>query len=153
MPPRWDTNAVALVLVNGVTALYMTGVIWTIQVAHYKLFDKVGESGWLAYHSAHTEAMGVVVMLPMLAELVAAIFLALNGLPGVPRWLLAANLACVLGAWGVTFFVSVPLHSKLSTNYDLPAIHALVATNWFRTLFWTGHGAVAVELLRRALLR
>ena len=45
--------------------------------------------------------------------------------------------AGLLGLWGSTFFIQVPLHNALSQAFD-PKNHArLVQTNWIRTIIWS----------------
>ena len=141
------------VLANVASALYMVGVIWTVQLAHYPLMARVGEASWRAYHDGHTRAMGWVVMAPMIVELGTAGLLALAPPAGVPRALAVAGLGCVVLTWVVTFFVSVPCHNQLGAGaFVAPAHRALVQTNWLRTALWTGHGLIALEMLRRSLL-
>lgn len=47
----------------------MTGVIWFVQVVHYPLFAKVGESAFTTYESLHTIRTGWVVAPMMILEL------------------------------------------------------------------------------------
>ena len=94
----------------------MTGVIWSIQLVHYALFGQVGAAGWRDYHAAHTRRMTWVVLPAMVVELGTAGLLALAPPLGVPRPLLLLGLALAALTWAVTFFVSVPLHAKLSKD-------------------------------------
>jgi hypothetical protein len=94
-------------------------------------------------------------MLPMIVELGASGLLAL-GWAGGPkesmlRALLWAGAVLAVLTWAVTFFVSVPLHGRLSHRFDRAAIRALVATNWWRTALWSAHALVMLEVLRRLL--
>lgn len=152
LPPR---VCAVLFLVDITAALYMMGVIWTVQLVHYPLFLRVGAAGWAAYHDAHTRQMTAVVLPAMVAELGAAGLLALARPPWLSPGLLWLGFALAVGTWAVTFFVSVPLHAALGRGFDPDAIRRLVATNWLRTAFWTGHALVllvqAWRLLRAAL--
>jgi hypothetical protein len=87
----------------------------------------------------------------------------LVGLPGNPAaalaglvWLRApaahaatAAIGAVLLAvvWASTFLLQVPCHHRLEQGYEAAAIRRLVATNWLRTLAWSGRGACATALL------
>jgi hypothetical protein len=135
--------------------LYLTGVIWTVQVAHYPLFAKVGPEAFRTYHAAHTGAMGLVVGPAMLAQLGTSALLAfaVPAPPGLPRPLLLLGFALAVGTWGVTGLVSVPLHGKLAGGWDADAGRALVLTNWIRTALWTAHALLLLELTRRLLAR
>jgi hypothetical protein len=140
-------------LANIASTLYMVGVIWTVQLAHYPLMARVGEATWRTYHDGHTRAMGWIVMAPMIVELGTAGLLAFAPPAGNARALAVAGLVCVVLAWAVTFFVSVPCHNQLGAGAFVASAHrTLVQTNWLRTALWTGHGLIALEMLRRSLL-
>ncbi|MBC8142373.1 MAG: hypothetical protein H7Y38_13135 [Armatimonadetes bacterium] len=134
-------------------SLYMAGVIWTVQLVHYFLFDKVSAAGWATYHRLHSQQMSLVVLLPMVVQLGASCLLAWSppGLPGVPRFVWLVGAALVVGTWVVTFFVSVPLHGKLGGAFDADACRALVQTNWIRTALWTAQAALMLYVVGRAL--
>jgi S-adenosylmethionine:tRNA ribosyltransferase-isomerase len=50
-------------------------------------------------------------------------------------------------AIGTTVFVSAPLHERLNAHFDQATLDRLVATNWIRTIAWTGRAAVAIAIL------
>lgn len=140
-----------ILLASVASALYLTGVIWTVQIAHYPLMDRVGPAAWKNYHAGHTYLLSWVVMVPMIVELGAAGLLVLAPPPGIPRAFALAGFALAALTWAATFFVSVPLHNRLAAGWDPAAHRALVATNWLRTALWSGHGLIAVEMVRRLL--
>lgn len=128
----------------------MAGLIWFVQIVHYPLFSSVGEHGFARYAERHRARTTVVVAPLMLAELACAALVVL--LPGAPvagslAW---AGGALVLIVWGLTFFVAVPLHARLDRGYDAPAHRLLVATNWLRTLAWSGRAVLALTMLSGA---
>jgi len=43
-----------LFILNLFSTLYLTGLIWTIQIVHYPLFSLVGKNEFIDYHSAHS---------------------------------------------------------------------------------------------------
>ncbi len=59
--------------------------------------------------------------------------------------LVALGLMAV--SYGVTAFVSVPLHERLTPSFDAEAHRRLVSTNWWRTAAWTLRGLVLGLLL------
>lgn len=138
----------ALLLACTLSAWYMTGVIWTVQHVHYALFASVGSDHWETYHSGHTRRMTPVVLAAMVLELGGAGLLALHpgGLAPQHAWLWA-GFALALGTWAATFFLSVPLHSRLGRGYDADTVRRLVDTNWVRTALWTGHSLVMLRVL------
>lgn len=132
-----------------ISGLFMTGVIWYVQLAHYPLFEAVGRDTFPEYHRWHTQATTYVVVLPMLIELIST-----------GMWLLSTNknqlwiwvaLACVVAAWGVTFLISVPAHNQLAQGYDVELIHWLSHSNWMRTFFWTLKSAIMCWILWKAM--
>ncbi len=132
---------------NAAAALYMTGVIWLVQRVHYPLLRYVGPESFADYHHRHVAAIFPVVALPMLAEGVAAAWLAFQPPAGVSRWALWGGLACVLTAFGVTALVSIPCHDRLAQGFDGATLERLVQTNWLRTLAWTLHGILSLAAL------
>jgi len=119
------------------TTLFMTGVIWFVQIVHYPLFAKIGSSQFTQYESQHTMRTGWVVAPIMLLELGSTIWLLLQR-PGYISLVEAIVLvALTVGVWLSTFFWQVPLHSMLLKSFDVGAIEKLVSSNWLRTVFWT----------------
>lgn len=138
----------ALLLTCTLASWYMTGVIWTVQHVHYALFAAVGPDNWDAYHAGHTRRMTPVVLIAMVLELAGAGLLALH--PGglAPQHaLLRTGFALAAGTWAATFFLSVPLHSRLGRGFDDDALRQLVGTNWVRTALWTGHALVMLRIV------
>lgn len=140
-------------LLNLASTLYMVGVILTVQLVHYPLMNWVEPAPFREFHAAHSRQMTWVVLLPMVVEIGTSGWLALQPFNSVPRWLLWAGFALAVLTWAATFFISVPLHGKLSNGFDASAHQALVRTNWIRTVLWTLHGVVVLDILRRFFLR
>lgn len=117
--------------------LYMTGVIWLIQIIHYPLFKFVGESTFLDYHKGHLQKTSLVIAMPMLLELLTAIYLI------AAHSIYRSNIAFLVASffiafiWIITFFISVPKHDLLSSDHNDLTITALVKTNWIRTIAWS----------------
>ncbi len=129
----------------------MWGVIWTIQMAQYPLFARIGAAQWEDYHAIYTRSITVVVLPAMVTELGTAGLLALLRPAWLSPALLWAGFACAALTWAVTFFVSVPLHDTLGRGFSTEAIGRLVATNWLRTLFWTAHALILLAQMWRLL--
>lgn len=132
-------------------ALYMTGVIWTVQVVHYALFGHVGQAHWRRYHPAHTRRITLVVLLPMVLELGSSGLLAFCSAFRALHSLLVAGFLLTLTTWAITFLISVPLHGRLGERWNEGAFRSLVGTNWLRTAAWTGHAAVMLLVVGKAL--
>ena len=62
-------------LIHIFATLFMTGLIWFVQVVHYKLFNVIGEDQFVQYEKAHMCLTTLVVAPAMLAEVFSAMFL------------------------------------------------------------------------------
>ena len=121
--------------------LFMTGVIWFVQVVHYPLFARTGAAGFADYERDHARRTGWVVGPAMMLELLLALALAARG--GMAAW---AGLALLAVIWLSTALVQVPLHRRLQGGFDAAAHRRLVRTNWLRTAAWTLRAALALRL-------
>lgn len=124
-----------MLLGNLVIGAYLTGLIWTVQMVHYPLFNMADRANFSAFESEHSLRISSIVLVPMLLELVLSGLTLTSSLE--PRWLpwLSAGLVGVI--WLSTFFLQVPQHSVLSGGFDQKAYELLVSTNWIRTVAWT----------------
>lgn len=136
-----------LLLVHAGATVFMSGVIWFVQVVHYPLFGMVGTGDFAAYSDAHSRRTGYVVGPPMLTEAATALLLLLYRPPSVPAaqaWAGAVLLAVV---WASTVLLQVPRHRAFGAGFDARAHRALVATNWIRTLAWTLRGILVLGMV------
>jgi hypothetical protein len=136
-----------LLLVQLAAALFMTGLIWFVQVVHYPLMAAVGEQFFVEYERRHQQRVTYVVALPMLLEGVAAVGCALAAphLLLTPRGIGSAIL--LLAIWMSTALWQVPLHTQLARRYDPLLIDSLVASNWLRTFSWTVRALILLSLV------
>jgi hypothetical protein len=131
-----QTSTLTLLLANMGAAWFLAGLIWTIQLVHYPLFSYANPETFAQMHAAHSARISLIVMPVMILELGAAIFLVMQP-PAVPAWAAWLSLALVGVAWLTTALFSVPAHGQLAQSFDTTAHHALVTTNWLRTIAWT----------------
>jgi len=134
---RWVLAAHAFV------TLFMTGLIWFVQVVHYPLFDRVGKAEFAGYERQNTRRTGWVVGGPMLLELALSLLLAWSP-GGLMAW-------CGLGLLGVVWLSTaigqMPAHLRLEQGFDARAHRRLVRGNWIRTVCWTLRGVLAIAML------
>ena len=140
-----STNALILLIALASTWA-MTGLIWTIQVVHYPVFDAI-ERGtdselWRRFAQRHTTAISYIVGPFMLAEGATGIWIVASPPAGMSRALPLVALVLMGAAYGVTAFVSAPLHGRLGPSFDNGLHTRLVNTNWVRTAGWTLRGIV-----------
>jgi hypothetical protein len=126
-----------VLLLNCFATLFMTGVIWFVQLVHYPLFAGVGEADFAAYEVRHASLTTLVVMPPMVIELLSAALLLIRrpAIVTLPEaW---SGLGLVTLIWVSTAFLQVPLHNTLGNGFDATAHHSLVYGNWLRTVAWS----------------
>jgi hypothetical protein len=126
--------------------LYLTGLIWVIQVVHYPLMDRVPGDGFVAFHTEHARRISVLVVVPMVVELTTAIALLVIRPQGVSVALLIAGAVLVGVVWLSTFGLQIPLHRRLSQGFNPAAHRALLRSNWIRTVAWTLRGVIAIAI-------
>ncbi|MCU0497913.1 MAG: hypothetical protein MUF87_11220 [Anaerolineae bacterium] len=136
-----------LFLINLAVTLMMTGVIWTIQLVHYPLFNRVGLEAFRDYQIAHMNAITLLVMPLMLIELITAFLLALTPPSQTPSILMWVAFGLVGVVWMMTAFVQVPLHNQLANGFDQAIYQALVNTNWVRTIAWSARSGLLLYLI------
>lgn len=140
-----------VLLLHAASTLWMTGLIWFVQVVHYPLFSLVGSDVFARYEHAHTTRTTLVVGPPMLLELATTVMLLGLTSDAVPRgatWTGAAVLALI---WVSTALLQVPQHSVLALGFDARAYEVLVQSNWIRTIGWSLRAALSLWLLWRVM--
>lgn len=140
-----------LLLVHATATLALVGLIWFVQVVHYPLFELASESRFERFALEHQRRTTWVVVPLMLTELASALLLLVRPPDGVSQELLWVGSGLLGAIWISTALLQVPLHRRLSGGRDRQVMRRLVATNWVRTLAWSGRGWVALALLVEAL--
>lgn len=141
-----------LLLIHFAATLFMTGLIWFVQVVHYPLFARVG-GDFVAYQQAHMQHTTWVVGPVMLLEAITAVALLLDR----PAWISSAalwtNLALLALIWASTVLLQVPQHERLLSGFASGPHAVLVGSNWLRTALWTLRSAGLLVLVERAIRR
>lgn len=136
-----------VLVVNTAATLFMTGLIWFVQVVHYPLFGAVGQQGFPGYEQSHARLTTFVVGPPMLVEAATALLLAALR----PHWITYLGLALLAVIWISTAALQVPAHNALGSGFDAAVHSRLVTTNWIRTVAWTARAVLCLALLERHL--
>lgn len=109
-------------------------LIWLVQLVIYPAFLHFRPEAFRVWHPIYTQRVTFVVMPIMLGQLAIYTYLFLH----TATWNIGFNLTLILGAWIITFFQAIPLHSALDKTDDHLALSIkLVALNWWRTALWT----------------
>jgi len=137
----------ALLAVHAAATLFMTGLVWFVQVVHYPLYARVGPGDFVRYETDHTRRTGWIVAPAMAVEAASAAALLRVAPAGVPPAWTALGAALLALIWLSTFLIQVPRHTTLSRGFDRRAHALLVRTNWLRTAAWTARAPLALAML------
>ena len=137
----------AVLLAQAFASISLVGLIWTIQVVHYPLFDRVDPAKWEDFHQSHSARISMLVGPFMAVEGLATLWLLFHRPPelSMPLVLVGATLVAVV--LGSTVLVSVPFHNRLGVRFSMGAHHGLVVTNWIRTIGWTLRGVLSCTMI------
>lgn len=127
--------------------LFMTGVIWYVQLVHYPYLRFTAEDSAREAAEFHQRRTGYVVMPVMFLEFGTGIFLLSSTWMMLFSRTLWLNLLLLLAIWGVTFLKFMPLHKAMLNKFDSSLIRSLVAVNWVRTILWTARAVILVSFL------
>lgn len=128
-----DLSPEVLYALHRFCALYMTGIIWFVQLVQYPMLHLTSDREDAEGHQEYTRRMGLTVGPVMLAELALQI-------EWVARASDARSVACgvlLFIVWASTIFLQVPCHRDLETAFDAETQQELVRSNWIRTFAWT----------------
>lgn len=114
--------------------LALIGLIWTVQIVHYPSFLYIDKKKAFEFQDFHMKKITFVVMPLMLIEFFCGVILLYLNYKN-PVFLVGFISLLLIWAW--TFFVNVPIHTKLMKNYNDDLIHKLIKSNWPRTLLWS----------------
>lgn len=140
-----------LVLLNLASTLYMTGLIWFVQVVHYPLFRGVGETEFTAYAQSHVRLTGWVVGPMMLVEAATTVALLVYRPAAIGFGSAAAGAVILAIIWASTAFWQVPRHQRLGGGFDPSAHTSLVVTNWLRTIGWSARAVLVLWFAARLM--
>ena len=127
--------------------LFMTGIVWFVQMVHYPFFDFAAEGNRREASEFHQRRTSQLVLPIMIIELVTAV--ALLGSSWMMRYgqTIWINLGLLLLTWGVTFFRFMPLYRQLLGGFDSNLIKTLISANWVRTALWTVRSVLLISFL------
>ncbi len=127
--------------------VFLTGLIWFVQVVHYPLFRHVSNIEFSYFHQQHLACTTWVVAPPMLIEAISAlvlIYLDIRILSSVPFLISLALLALI---WISTALLQAPTHKKLKREQERSTLRFLIRSNWVRTICWTFRSLILSSIL------
>ena len=146
-----DRRARLLLLAHIAATLFMTGVIWFVQVVHYPLMALIGPETFAAYERANIAHTASVVGPVMILEALTAVLL-IRRRPAKVRksqaWLGVILLALI---WGSTALAQFPAHQTLIQGFDAELLQRLTRTNWLRTMLWSARSLLVLRVGSQSL--
>jgi len=137
-------------LVETAATIFMSGVLWTMQVLNYPLLGLVGSDAFIGYEAAHNRRFGLVVVPGVIAALVGTIGLLASRPSQVPVWAPVCVLALVVVVVLSTAFLQARHHSALTHGFDARILRSLVRSNWIRVTAWSAAAVLALWMCHLA---
>jgi hypothetical protein len=136
----------ALLLANLASTLFLTGLVWELQVVQFPLVLRAGGLDFPDYVK-HQRTRNTLLMAPaMLIELITGGLLLAD--PHLPHRDVFHAALLIVVIWIVTFASIIPIHSKLVRGYDQSTVRTLIRRNWIRTACWTLRSAILLWVVR-----
>jgi len=146
MEGNLSSYGTSLVLINCAATLFMTGLIWFVQVVHYPLMKHVGLVSYQGYQRAHMARTTWVVMPIMLLEIGTALGLLFVLTEPEHIHLAWRALMLLVVVWASTACLQVPAHRALLTRFENQTHGRLVKSNWVRTIAWSTRSVLMLLL-------
>ncbi len=142
----------SLLLVHTAATLFMTGLVWFVQVVHYPLYARVGGGEFARYELEHTQRTGWVVGPVMIVEALTAALLFVVRPEGVSIEQVGFGAVLLTLVWLSTWTLQVPRHADLSRGFDGRAHALLVRSNWLRTGAWSVRAVLVLGMVGSAFV-
>lgn len=142
---------IILFLLNLLSTMYMTGLIWFVQIVHYPLHGEVGENSFQRYQEIHMRRTSWVVIPPMLMELLTSVALWYFSPFGLFSEMFLGLLLCLVLIWLSTGFIQAPTHGILVHRFSKKLHNRLVVSNWIRTVLWSVRSLILLFILNQLL--
>ena len=112
----------------------MVGVSLITQFVTYPSFKLIKSSSFSEFHKSYTNKMLFIVAPVMILELISSLFLVIFYVSDNNTEI--GLLITLMLIWFLTFFIIVPIHNKLTLNYNKGLNQKLIKYNGLRTILW-----------------
>ena len=112
----------------------MVGVSLITQFVTYPSFKLIKSSSFSEFHKSYTNKMLFIVAPVMILELISSLFLVIFYVSDNNTEI--GLLITLMLIWFLTFFIIVPIHNKLTLNYNKDLNQKLIKYNGLRTIIW-----------------
>ena len=112
----------------------MVGVSLITHFVTYPSFKLIKSSLFSEFHKSYTNKMLFIVAPVMILELISSLLLVIFDV-SVNNTEIGLLISLTL-IWFLTFFIIVPIHDKLTVNYNKDLNQKLIKYNGLRTILW-----------------
>ena len=137
----------SVLLLQTAASWYMVGFIWTMQILHYPLFDRVGRDAFASYETEHNRRFGLLVGPGIVLVAVTSIIQLVTRPMSTPLLAAIAEVLLLVVIIVSTVLYQAPQHARLSSGFDAAVYRTLVRSNWVRTGAWSALGVLDLWLI------
>ena len=112
----------------------MVGVSLITHFVTYPSFKLIKSSIFSEFHKSYTNKMLFIVAPVMILELISSLLLVIFDMSDNNTGIVL--LITLMLIWFLTFFTIVPIHNKLTVNYNKDLNQKLIKYNGLRTILW-----------------
>ena len=123
-----------MVYISLFTNLIMVGVSLITHFVTYPSFKLIKSSSFFEFHKSYTKKMLFIVAPVMILELISSLLLVIFDISDNHTEI--GLLITLILIWLLTFFNIVPIHNKLTVNYNKDLNQKLIKLNGLRTILW-----------------
>lgn len=122
-----------VLIVHIAAAVYLTGLIWFVQIVHYPLLQYVPRDAFTEYQQRHQRYTAFALAPPMIVEALTGLLIAMDPPGGLSHQWAWIGLGLLALNWLSTAYVQAPILTRLTQGYEDRLARQLVLTNWIRT--------------------
>ena len=123
-----------MVYISLFTNFIMIGISLITHFVTYPSFKLIKSSSFSEFHKSYTNKMLFIVAPVMILELISTLLLVNFDMSY--KNIEISLLITLLLIWFLTFFTIVPIHNKLTVNYNKDLNQKLIKYNGLRTILW-----------------
>ena len=112
----------------------MIGISLITHFVTYPSFKLIKSSSFSEFHKSYTNKMLFIVAPVMILELISSLLLVIFDISDNNSEI--GLLITLILIWFLTFFTIVPIHNKLTLNYNKDLNQKLIKYNGLRTILW-----------------
>ena len=123
-----------IVYISLFTNLIMVGISLITHFVTYPSFRLIKSNTFSEFHKSYTKKMLFIVAPVMILELISSLLLVIFDISDNNTEI--CLLITLILIWILTFLTIVPIHNKLTVNYNKDLNQKLIKLNGLRTILW-----------------